>query len=89
MKKQSALSRLFEYAGGYKYLTIASWVLAAISAWIALVPFYYIWKVMQSVLAVAPDYGKAENLSHYGWCAVGFAVPIFRLFTFREVCVPD
>ena len=32
MKKQSALSRLFEYAGGYKYLTIASWVLSAISA---------------------------------------------------------
>lgn len=86
MKKQSALSRLFEYAGGYKYLTIASWVLSAISAWIALVPFYYIWKVMQSVLAVAPDYGKAENLSHYGWCAVGFAVLSMAIYIGALMC---
>ena len=44
MKKQSNLSRLLEIAGSHKYLTYASWVLSAISALIALVPFYYIWK---------------------------------------------
>jgi len=38
-KKQSSISKLFAYAGNYKYLTIASWVLAASSALIALVPF--------------------------------------------------
>ena len=42
MKKQSNLSRLLEIAGSHKYLTYASWVLSAISALIALVPFYYI-----------------------------------------------
>ena len=47
MKKQSNLSRLLQIAGNHKYLTYASWVLSAISALIALVPFYYIWKVMQ------------------------------------------
>ena len=36
MKKQSSLSRLFTYAGSYKILTILSWVLSVISAWIAL-----------------------------------------------------
>ena len=41
MKKQSNLSRLLEIAGSHKYLTYASWVLSAISALIALVPFYY------------------------------------------------
>ncbi len=51
MKKQSNLSRLLAVAGGHKYLLYASWVLSAISALIALVPFYYIWKVIQEVLA--------------------------------------
>ena len=41
-KKQSALSRLMDYAGGHKYFTYASLVLAAVSAIIALVPFYEI-----------------------------------------------
>lgn len=46
MKKKSSLSRLFEYAGNYKYLTVLSWILSAVSAWIALVPFYYIWRII-------------------------------------------
>ena len=53
MKKQSNLSRLLEIAGSHKYLTYASWVLSAISALIALVPFYYIWKMIKEVLEVA------------------------------------
>ena len=67
MKKQSNLSRLLQIAGNHKYLTYASWVLSAISALIALVPFYYIWKVMQEVLAVAPDFSHAQNLTRNGW----------------------
>ena len=73
MKKQSNLSRLLQIAGNHKYLTYASWVLSAISALIALVPFYYIWKVMQEVLAVAPDFSHAQNLTRNGWMAVLFA----------------
>lgn len=70
MKKQSSLARLFAYAGNYKYLTILSWILSVISAWIALVPFYYIWKIIREVLNAAPDYSQAEHLSSYGWAAV-------------------
>ena len=40
--KQSPMQRLFVYAGKYKYLTIAYWILATISAFVALVPFYFI-----------------------------------------------
>ena len=43
--KQSAIQRLFVYAEKYKYLTIASWILATISAFVALVPFYFIWRI--------------------------------------------
>lgn len=74
MKKQSNLSRLLSYAKGHKYFTYASWVLAAVSAWMALIPFWYIWKIVREVLDIAPDFGKAQNLTHNGWMAVLFAV---------------
>ena len=74
MKKQSNLSRLLTIAGSYRYLTYASWILSAISALIALVPYYFIWQVMREVLEVAPDFSRAQNLTHNGWMAVLFAV---------------
>ena len=85
-KKPSSIQRLFEYAGSYKYLTIASWVFATISAFVALVPFYFIWRLIQEVLQVAPDYGKAENLSGYGWSAVGFALLAMAIYLGGLVC---
>ena len=86
MKKQSNLSRLLQSAGNHKYLTYASWVLSAISALIALVPFYYIWKVMQEVLAVAPDFSHAQNLTRNGWMAVLFAVIAVLVYIGALMC---
>ena len=74
MKKQSDLFRLMGYAGNYRYFTYASWVLSAVSALVALVPFVYIWKILRDVLNAAPDYAQAVNIPHYGWMAVLFAV---------------
>ena len=62
MKKQSDLSRLMEYAGKHKYFTYASWVFAAISAFVALLPFIYIWKIVKEVLDVAPNFSEATEL---------------------------
>lgn len=73
-KQESLLKQLFVFAGKYKYFSIASAALAAISAWIALVPFYYIWKIMQEVLRVKLDFSAAEGIASYGWHAVGFAI---------------
>lgn len=86
MKKKSSLSRLFEYAGNYKYLTILSWILSAVSAWIALVPFYFIWRIIKEILAVAPDYSQAQNLSSYGWSAVGFALLSMIIYIGSLMC---
>ena len=86
MKKKSSLSRLFEYAGNYKYLTILSWVLSAVSAWIALVPFYYIWRIIKEVLAVVPDYSQAQKLKGYGWAAVGFALLSMIIYVGSLMC---
>ena len=86
MKKQSSLARLFEYAGNFKYLTILSWIFSAVSAWIALVPFYYIWRVIKEVLDVAPYYENAGNLANYGWHAVGFSILSMFLYICGLLC---
>lgn len=86
MKKESSLSKLFAYAGKFRYLTIASWILSIISAWLALVPFYYIWRIMKEVLSVAPDFGKAAHLKEYGWAAVGFAILSMLVYVCALMC---
>ncbi len=73
-KKQIALSRLMDMAGNHKYFSYLSCVLAAISAWIALVPFFYVWRIIKEILEVRPDFSKATHITSYGWQAVGFAL---------------
>lgn len=86
MKKQSALSRLMGYAGKYKYLTYASWVLAAVSALVALLPFLYIWKIIKEVLDVAPNFSAATGLVHNGVMAMVFAVVSFLIYICALMC---
>ena len=74
MKKQSNLSRLLNIAGNHKYLIYASWVLSAVSAFIALVPSCYIWKIIREVLDTGPDFSNGQDMAHNGWMAVLFAV---------------
>lgn len=63
-----------DYAGNHRYFTYSSWILSAVSAIIALVPFWYIWKIIREVLAVAPDFSRAQDLTRNGWMAVLFSV---------------
>ena len=86
MKKQSELSRLMEYAGNYRFLTYLSWILSAVSALLALVPFWYLWRIIHDILAVAPDYGKAENVISYGWNAVIFAIVSVLIYIAGLMC---
>ena len=86
MKKQSALTRLFEYAGNYKYFTMLSRRLSVISAWIALVPFYYIWRIMKEALDVAPAYDQAKGITSLGWSAVGFALLSMIIYIVALMC---
>ena len=86
MKKTSDFSRLMGYAGRYRVFTYASWVLSAISALTALVPFLYIWMILRDVLAAAPDYAQAVNIPHYGWMAVLFAVLSYLIYIAALMC---
>ena len=74
------------YAGRYRVFTYASWVLSAISALTALVPFLYIWMILRDVLAAAPDYAQAVNIPHYGWMAVLFAVLSYLIYIAALMC---
>ena len=85
-KTSKPTKRLFEYADNSKYLTIASWVLATVSAFIALVPFYYIWRLIKEVIRVSPDFDRAQNLSAYGWCAVGSSVLAMLIYMGGLIC---
>lgn len=66
--------RLLNYSGNYKYLTIVGMFLSALSAICLLVPFVYIWDMVNALLAVAPDFTKAQNLDVYAINAFTFAV---------------
>ncbi len=73
-KKKSAFSKLMELAGNHKYFSYISFVLAVISAWIALIPFYDVWRIIKEIIEVRPDFNKAVHITSYGWQAVGFAL---------------
>lgn len=86
MKKQSNLNRLLGYAGERKILTYLSWIFSAASAFIALLPFWYIWRILKDVIEVAPDFGKATSITHYGWMAVLFAVLAVLIYVGALMC---
>ena len=86
MRKQSDLSRLMGYAGKHKYFTYASWVLAALSAFVALLPFIYIWKIVKEVLDVAPNFSEAVGLVKNGVMAMVFAVAAFLIYICALIC---
>ena len=86
MKKSSDLSRLLGYAGGRRVLTYLSWVLSAVSALVALVPFWYIWRILKEVLETAPDFAAAVHIVPWGWRAVGFAVLSVLLYIAGLMC---
>lgn len=86
MKKQSDLSRLLGYAGKRKFFSYASWVLAALSALVALAPFYFIFNIIKEVIKTTPDFGNAKNLTFNGWMAVLFAVVGYLLYIAALMC---
>ncbi len=73
-RSKNKFIRLLNYSGNYKYLTILGMILSALSAICLLVPFIYIWDVVNALLVVAPDFTKAQNLESYAINAFTFAV---------------
>lgn len=85
-KKASTLSRLLDISGNHKYLAYLSCVLAAISAWTALIPFYDIWRIIKEILDVRPHFDEAVHITQYGWEAVGFSLLTMLLYIVSLMC---
>lgn len=86
LKKKSDLQKLLDYAGNFRWLTYASWVLSVISTFLALVPFIYIWKIIKEVLDVAPNHENVTTLTHNGIMAVVFAVGAMLVYIGALMC---
>ena len=66
--------RLLNYSGNYKYLSILGMIFSALSAICLLIPFIYIWDVVNAFLTVAPNFSQAQNLDTYAFNAFAFAI---------------
>lgn len=85
-KKESTLSKLMHFAGNHKYYVYASCILAAMSAFIALVPFYDMWRILKEVLEVRPNFNEAIHIKSYGWHAVIFALLAMVFYIVALMC---
>lgn len=85
-KKRGALSEVLDYAGGYKALTCLSFVLSGLSAVTGLMPFVYLWRIINEVLKTGQDIGKASNIIHYGWMAVWFSLITMLIYFAALMC---
>ena len=85
-KKESTLSKLMHFAGNHKFYVYASCILAAMSAFIALVPFYDMWRILKEVLEVRPNFNEAIHIKSYGWHAVIFALLAMVFYIAALMC---
>ena len=86
MKKQSNFSKLMKYAGKYRFLTYSSWILSVLSALIALIPYIFIWKIINEAISVAPDFSQSNNMVHNGVMAVVFAALSLAVYICGLMC---
>ena len=86
MKKPSNLLKLLDYAGNFRYFTIASWILSALSALLALIPFWYIWRIIKEAIETAPNFSGAGNMVHNGWMAIIFAIIAVLIYISALMC---
>ena len=73
-KKQSDIAVLLDYAGNYKGLTYLGLVLSGIAMVLGMLPYICIWLVARDLIAVAPDWTRAQSIARYGWMALIFAI---------------
>ena len=85
-KKQSDLSVLLDYAGSYKKLTFLGLGLSAIAMILGMAPYLCIWLVARDLIAVAPDWTRAEGIGRYGWMAFAFAVAGIAVYFAALMC---
>lgn len=85
-KKDNKLLNLLNFSGNYKYLTILGCILAALSAILGLIPFIYIWKLIEEIILTMPNYANATNLANYGWTALFYGIVSIGIYFIALMC---
>lgn len=86
-KGKGNLSVLMDYAGRRRVLTYLSWVLSAVSALTALVPFVFVWLIVREVIYADGNFAAVQgSLSVYGWWAVGSALISMLVYFAALMC---
>lgn len=86
-KGKGNLSVLMNYAGRRRVLTYLSWVLSAVSALTALVPFIFVWLIVREVIQANGNFAAVQgSLSVYGWWAVGSALISMLVYFAALMC---
>ena len=86
-KGKGNLSVLMDYAGRRRVLTYLSWVLSAVSALTALVPFVFVWLIVREVIQADGNFAAVQgSLSVYGWWAVGSALISMLVYFAALMC---
>lgn len=88
MKKDSEISRMFQFAGNRHWLTILGMILAGLSTILSMIPFVCIWFVVRDMLnaLVAGDISLAAHSTTYAWWAAGFSVLSILLYFIGLCC---
>ena len=86
-KGKGNLSVLMDYAGRRRVLTYLSWVLSAVSALMALVPFVFVWLIVREVIEADGNFAAVQGeLALYGWWAVGSALISMLVYFAALMC---
>ena len=71
-----------EYAGSYRYVIVLGRVLAALSALVAMIPYYDLWKIIK----VAVSGEKLSQISGLAWQAVGIMIISMLMYVGALMC---
>ena len=85
-KKKSDLAILLDYAGSRKGLTFLGLALSAVSMLLSMAPYICIWLAARDLIAAAPDWTRAQNVTRWGWLAFAFAVGGIVLYFAGLMC---
>ena len=85
-KKRNDLSALLGYAGNYKGLTFLGLALSAVAMALGMLPYICVWRAARSLIAVAPDWTRAEGVARYGWLAFASAVAGIAVYFAALMC---
>ena len=85
-EKKNDVAALLQYAGSRRKLTFLGLILSAISMLLSMAPYICIWMAARDLIAVAPEWTRAQSVMRYGWMAFAFAMGGIVLYFAGLMC---